>query len=44
MKDPAAKIEAIKTAAKFFSEDKERGFEAKVYFIIFPKQFSGLKP
>jgi vacuolar protein sorting-associated protein 16 len=28
--DPAAKITSIKAAQKFFSEDKERSFEAKV--------------
>jgi hypothetical protein len=28
--DPAAKLTAIKAAQKFFSEDKERSFEAKV--------------
>ncbi|KAI0346441.1 vacuolar protein sorting-associated protein 16 [Trametopsis cervina] len=30
MSDPASKITAVKTAQKFFSEDKERSFEAKV--------------
>jgi len=30
MKDPAAKITSIKAAQKFFSEDKERSFEAKM--------------
>ena len=30
--DPAAKITSIKAAQKFFSEDKERSFEAKVCF------------
>lgn len=30
MQDPAAKIANVKSAQKFFSEDKERGFEAKV--------------
>jgi hypothetical protein len=30
--DPAAKITSIKAAQKFFSEDKERSFEAKVGF------------
>ncbi|KAF7789677.1 hypothetical protein EIP86_000623 [Pleurotus ostreatoroseus] len=30
MQDPAAKITAIKAAQKFFSEDKERAFEAKM--------------
>jgi hypothetical protein len=28
--DPAAKVTSIKAAQKFFSEDKERSFEAKV--------------
>jgi hypothetical protein len=28
--DPAAKLTSIKAAQKFFSEDKERSFEAKV--------------
>ena len=28
--DPAARITSIKAAQKFFSEDKERSFEAKV--------------
>lgn len=31
VQDVAAKTEAMKTAAKFFSEDKERAFEAKVF-------------
>jgi hypothetical protein len=31
--DPAAKVTSIKAAQKFFSEDKERSFEAKVGFI-----------
>ncbi|KAI0278094.1 vacuolar assembling/sorting protein VPS16 [Russula aff. rugulosa BPL654] len=30
MKDPAARITSIKAAQKFFSEDKERSFEAKM--------------
>jgi len=30
MKDPVAKITSIKAAQKFFSEDKERSFEAKM--------------
>lgn len=30
MQDPTAKITSIKAAQKFFSEDKERGFEARV--------------
>ncbi|KDQ58687.1 hypothetical protein JAAARDRAFT_57575 [Jaapia argillacea MUCL 33604] len=30
MTDPSAKITSIKAAQKFFSEDKERGFEAKM--------------
>ncbi|KAI0077381.1 vacuolar assembling/sorting protein VPS16 [Panus rudis PR-1116 ss-1] len=29
-KDPTAKITSVKAAQKFFSEDKERGFEAKM--------------
>ncbi|PCH35379.1 vacuolar protein sorting-associated protein 16 [Wolfiporia cocos MD-104 SS10] len=29
MVDPSAKISSVKAAQKFFSEDKERGFEAK---------------
>ncbi len=28
--DPAARLTSIKAAQKFFSEDKERSFEAKV--------------
>ncbi|KAJ3763166.1 Vps16, C-terminal region-domain-containing protein [Lentinula raphanica] len=30
MKDPAARIAAVKSAQKFFSEDKDRSFEAKM--------------
>ncbi|EPQ52133.1 vacuolar assembling/sorting protein VPS16 [Gloeophyllum trabeum ATCC 11539] len=30
MTDPTAKINTVKAAQKFFSEDKERGFEAKM--------------
>ncbi|EMD35361.1 hypothetical protein CERSUDRAFT_66538 [Gelatoporia subvermispora B] len=30
MLDPSAKVTAVKAAQKFFSEDKERGFEAKM--------------
>ncbi|KIY70700.1 vacuolar assembling/sorting protein VPS16 [Cylindrobasidium torrendii FP15055 ss-10] len=30
MMDPAAKLTSVKSAQKFFSEDKDRGFEAKM--------------
>lgn len=30
MKDPSAKMTSVKAAQKFFSEDKDRAFEAKV--------------
>ncbi|KAG2008272.1 vacuolar protein sorting 16 isoform 1 [Coprinopsis cinerea AmutBmut pab1-1] len=30
MKDPAAKLETVKAARRFFSEDKDRAFEAKM--------------
>ncbi|KAI0732710.1 vacuolar protein sorting-associated protein 16 [Fomitopsis betulina] len=30
MQDPTSKINSVKAAQKFFSEDKERGFEAKM--------------
>ena len=33
--DPAAKVTSIKAAQKFFSEDKERSFEAKVGLSYF---------
>ena len=32
--DPAAKITSVKAAQKFFSEDKDRSFEAKVYIAL----------
>lgn len=31
--DPAAKITSVKAAQKFFSEDKDRAFEAKVRWL-----------
>jgi vacuolar protein sorting-associated protein 16 len=34
VKDPTSKIAAIRAAQKFFSEDKDRGFEAKVALPI----------
>ncbi|KAK7437898.1 Vacuolar protein sorting-associated protein 16 [Stygiomarasmius scandens] len=30
MSDPASRISSVKSAQKFFSEDKDRGFEAKI--------------
>ena len=30
LQDPAAKLASVKAAQKFFSEDKDRSFEAKV--------------
>jgi hypothetical protein len=33
--DPTAKIATVKAAQKFFSEDKDRSFEAKVYIPMF---------
>jgi len=30
LQDPLAKISAVKSGQKFFSEDKDRAFEAKV--------------
>jgi hypothetical protein len=36
--DPEAKITAIKAAHKFFSEDKDRSFEAKVYSVLVSSQ------
>lgn len=33
MQDPNAKISAVKAAQKFFSEDKDRAFEAKVCIV-----------
>ena len=34
MQDPSAKISAVKAAQKFFAEDKDRTFEAKVLQIM----------
>lgn len=30
-KDPAARVTSVKASQKFFSEDKDRAFEAKVW-------------
>lgn len=35
LQDPNAKITAVKAAQKFFSEDKDRAFEAKVSATLF---------
>lgn len=35
-KVPENKIELVRAASKFFSEDKERGWEAKVRPLLFP--------
>ena len=34
LKDTEAKLASVKAAQKFFSEDRERGFEAKVHSLI----------
>lgn len=34
--DPSAKLSSVKAAQKFFSEDRERGFEAKVWYYPVP--------
>jgi hypothetical protein len=32
--DPAARITSVKAAQKFFSEDKDKSFEAKVMYLL----------
>lgn len=39
VQDPTSKITAVKAAQKFFSDDKDRGFEAKVSYF-FPALYS----
>ena len=34
LQDPAAKLASVKAAQKFFSEDKDRSFEAKVCVTV----------
>ena len=38
--DQGSKITAVKTAQKFFSEDKDRSFEAKVCHLVNPGMVS----